>query len=127
MNKIKYSVEYDFKKASKSALWRSISTTEGLSRWFADDVSASGMDFTFTWNGESRDAKVTGIHDRKLVRFHWADDANESSYFEFKLHFNELVNEVSLEITDFAIPSEIEEEITLWDEAVSSLRKSSGV
>ena len=38
----------------------------------------------------------------QFVRFHWLDNDKDESYFEFNIQIDDLTNDVSLIITDFA-------------------------
>ena len=59
-----------------------------------------------------------------MVRFEWlGDDAdNDESYFEFVINQDDLTNDVSLTIVDFAEEDEVEETTSLWDSQVSKLK-----
>ena len=58
--------------------------------------------------------------ENKLVRFNWVDEEDE--YFEFKITRDELTNDVSLLIVDFAEDGEQEETEELWNTQVSDLK-----
>jgi hypothetical protein len=60
--------------------------------------------------------------DMKYVRFHWLDDDDDKSYFEFKLNVDELTGDMALIVTDFAEPDEIQDAKELWESQVSELR-----
>ena len=49
------------------------------------------------------------------------------SYFEFSIHTLELTGTTSLQITDFAEPSEKEDAIDLWDSQIHALNRSLGI
>ncbi len=61
------------------------------------------------------------------LRFHWLDDNDERTFFEFKVSINELTAEVMLIITDFAEPDEHDEIIDLWNSQVEKLRRITGI
>lgn len=123
MKKEKYHIEYIFSKAGKSSLWGHISSMSGLEGWFADKVSVNGKIYTFTWNAYSAKAEIVGINQNNYIRFHWLEDENPVSFFEFRLHKNELTGGIVLEITDFAEEHEKEDAINLWETEVKSLRR----
>ena len=62
------------------------------------------------------------------VRFKWQADEEENNdyYFEFKIQVDDLTNDVSLIITDFAEEDELEESKMLWDNLISSLKQILG-
>jgi hypothetical protein len=54
------------------------------------------------------------------------EDALPHSFFEIKIKINDLTQEVSLVITDFAYPSEIEEAKQLWKMQIADLKTKIG-
>jgi len=126
--KEKFQLEYVLNNISVSVLWSSISTPSGLSEWFADKVSVEDNNiYTFQWGKTSQKAEL--IHNRtgSYMRFHWLEDEEPKTYFEFRITLVELTNDVILTITDFANPDEKAEYITLWNNEVSALRKAYGM
>jgi hypothetical protein len=127
MKKEKFHIEYIFDKAGKTSLWNCISTTSGLSEWFADSVTAEDAIFTFVWNNYPNKAELLAINPGSFIRFHWLEDGSEETYFEFRIHKIELTGGVSLEIIDFAYPDEKEEAIILWGNEVKILKRILGL
>ena len=117
----KYDLEYVF-HASQKVLFERLSTSSGLSEWFADDVNQKDNIFTFEWDGSKQEAKMIHKKDNQVVRFHWLDSEDENSYFEFRFEVDALTNDLSLIITDFAEEDEIDENIELWDSQISELK-----
>jgi hypothetical protein len=127
MKKEKYHIEYIFDKAGKSSLWEYVSSVAGLEEWFADKVSVNGKIYTFTWKGYSAEAEIVGMSQNSHIRFHWLDDENPATFFEFRLHKNELTGGIMLEITDFAEEHEKEDSINLWETEIKLLRRILGL
>ena len=128
MAKTKIRMEYMLKAGSSNIVWSIISTPSGLETWFADKVSATDKTFTFRWGKtESRQAEVTNIRTNSFIRFHWKDDEDRKSYFEFKILYNELTEDLMLEIMDFANPDEIDDLKDLWESDVDKLKRVSGL
>lgn len=128
MNKQKIQMEYLLKSSSSNIIWSIISTPSGLETWFADKVNAQNKTFTFRWGKtEERKAEVTNIRTNHFIRFHWLDDENSKSYFEFKLVYNELTNDIVLEITDWAYPEEAEDVKDLWNSDIEKMKRVSGL
>jgi uncharacterized protein YndB with AHSA1/START domain len=128
MNKEKIHMEYMLKSSSSNIIWSIISTPSGLETWFADKVSSKNKTFTFRWGKtEERKAEVTSIRTNNYIRFHWLDDENPKSYFEFKLVYNELTKDIMLETTDWANPDEKEDVKDLWDSDIEKMRRTSGL
>ena len=126
MKKEKFHIEYVFDKVSKRSLWNHLTTPPGLSSWFADDVNVVGDRYEFIWDKMQENATVIYIKPETCVRFRWENDS-DNVYFEFRIHTIELTGSVSLEITDFAEPSEKTDSIGLWDSQVYELKRTLGV
>lgn len=118
-DKIKIQLEYVV-RCSPKVLYNRLSTASGLSEWFADDVRVRGKKYTFIWDGSEQTAEMTLHKENKLVRFTWEDE--EDGYFEFKISRDELTNDVSLLIVDFADDGEQEETEELWNSQISNLK-----
>ena len=127
MNKEKIHVEYVFNKASKTALWNYLTTSTGLSEWFADDVHIREKEYTFVWNKSPVKAELLIMVPNSKVRFKWVEDETPDSYFEFKLHTDEITGAIVLEITDFAEPEEKGHTINLWDSQIKELKRILGI
>lgn len=125
--KSKFELEYMLNSSPK-VLFSRLSTAEGLSEWFADDVTVDGDDYTFLWDEIEHKAQLIQLKDNKFVRFKWLDSDNEEEgYFEFKLDIDELTGDVALLITDFAEENEKEDAIYLWDTQITELKQVIGL
>lgn len=122
--KIKFQQEYSL-QASASLLYQYLSTSSGLSEWFADNVSSQGNKFVFLWAGYPEEAFLIARRQDKLVRFRWAEDS-EKYYFEVRIEEDELTGDVSLIVTDFSLPGELNESKQLWDRHINDLKKAIG-
>ena len=124
---ISFTLEFSF-HASPQLLFQYLSTPSGLSEWFADNVNSRGESFTFIWDDSEEYAKILKKKNNELVRFQWDTDAEEenSYYFEFKIQVDDLTNDVSLIVTDFAEEDELEESKMLWDNLISTLKQTLG-
>ena len=118
-DKIKINLEYVI-NCSPKVLYNRLSTASGLTEWFADDVRLRGKNYTFVWEGSEQTAEMTLHKENRLVRFSWVEE--EGTYFEFKIARDELTNDVSLLITDFADEDELAETEELWNTQVSELK-----
>jgi hypothetical protein len=126
MKKEKFHIEYVFDKVSKRSLWNHLTTPPGLSSWFADDVNVVGDRYEFFWDKTQENALVIYMKPETCIRFRWENDG-DNVYFEFRIHTIELTGSISLEITDFAEPSEKTDSISLWDSQVYELKRTLGV
>ena len=128
MNKVKFKFNYLLKQGSANIVWTMISTAIGLETWFADKVNVSGKHWTFQWGKtETREAELLLIRNGNYLRFHWLDDDTPKTYFELKLLYNELTEDLMLEITDWGEPSEEEDIRDLWDMGIDKLKRVSGL
>ena len=55
--KLKFELEFPI-HASTSMLFQYISTSSGLSEWFADNVNLRGDKFVFVWDDSEESAKL---------------------------------------------------------------------
>ena len=126
-DKKSFSIEYDF-HASKQMLFQYLSTPSGLGEWFADNVNSRGENFTFIWDDSEENAKLIQKKNNERARFQWEEDEEEDNpyYFEFKIQVDDITNDVSLIVTDFAEEDEMEEAKMLWNNLISSLKQILG-
>jgi uncharacterized protein YndB with AHSA1/START domain len=124
--KTKYELEYTL-NTSPVILYNRLSTPEGLSEWFADNVNLRRGKYTFIWEGAQQDASVIQKKANKFIRFQWVEDREEEVYFEFRIHTHELTGDVALLITDFAEEDEKDDAIDLWDTQISELKHAIGL
>ena len=117
--KKKFSIEYEI-KSSPRILYGFLCEPNGLTQWFADDVTVRDQLYTFTWDGEQQKAKLIAVKENKMVRFKWLDDEPQC-YFEMEILQDELTNDVALGITDFATEETINERKLIWDNQVEYL------
>jgi len=117
--KKKFTIEYEI-KSSPRILFGFLNEPNGLTQWFADDVSVKDQVYTFTWDDEQQKAKLLAVKENKLVRFRWIDD-DAQYYFEMEILQDELTNDVALAITDFAAEEAIGERKLIWNNQVEYL------
>ncbi|RLD64381.1 MAG: SRPBCC domain-containing protein [Bacteroidetes bacterium] len=126
MAKNKYQLEYVI-NTSERILFNRVSTASGLTEWFADDVNVNDNIYTFIWNGVEQDAKILAKKDLSYIKFHWVEDEEEDTFFEFRLNKLELTGGLALLVTDFAEEDEKEDAISLWDTQISELKHILGL
>jgi len=117
--KKKFNIEYEI-KSSPRILYTFLNEPNGLTQWFADDVSIRDSVYTFTWDDEQQTAKLIAIKENKLVRFRWIDD-DPQYFFEMEIVQDELTNDVALAITDFATDDTLAERKSIWDNQIKYL------
>ena len=125
----KFSIEYDMRSVPVALLWNYISTPNGLGQWFADSVSATGSEYTFTWSKQSESATVLSSRHSVAIRFRWHRDYDKPSpkpYFEMRIAKNELTGETAIFITDFSPAEELADARELWNSQIETLRTRLG-
>ena len=123
---VKFELEYVL-NTSVTVLYPRLVTLSGLSDWFADNVEINGDVYTFYWEGSDQSAKVLFKRRERGVRFRWLEDEGEDVYFEFKIHVDELTNELALIIIDFADEDEIDDAKDLWDKQIEKMKRNLGI
>ncbi|MGL5938439.1 MAG: START-like domain-containing protein [Phocaeicola sp.] len=128
MENTKLKLEYILKYGSINMLWSIISAPMGLETWVADKVWQENKIYYFQWGKtEIRKAKLLHSRINNFVRFHWLDDEDSTTYFEFKIEYNELTFEYMLTITENINPEEHEDQKELWDLSIENLHRTSGL
>lgn len=109
-------------RSSPSLLYNYISNPSGLSEWFADNVNSRGEKFTFIWDGDEQSAFLIRSKQDAYVRFQWEEDEDTKYYFELVILEDSLTGDVSLIVTDFADPGEVDEAKLLWESQIDDLK-----
>ncbi|MCB0429939.1 MAG: SRPBCC domain-containing protein [Flavobacteriales bacterium] len=118
--KERYSLEF-IVKSSPKILFNCISTPSGLSEWFSDDVNVRDQIYTFLWDGDEQQAELLDIKPNESIRFHWLDDEDPDTYFEFRIAKDDLTGEIALVVTDHADKAEKDEAMRLWNSQIHDL------
>ena len=125
-DKIKFDLEFPI-HSSPAFLYQYLSTPDGLSEWFADNVNSRSDIFTFIWDDSEEEAKRIGYKTNEKIRYKWLNDDDEAgTYFEFRIQVDALTNDVSLMVTDFADEDDIEESKMFWENQVAELKHTIG-
>lgn len=125
MEKEKYELEYLLKTSIK-VLDNMVSTPSGLSEWFADDVNIKDDVYTFIWDGSEEEAKLISKKNNAKIRWQWVENEDEDVYFELRYEVDPMTKSVILTVTDFAESDELEEAQRLWEQQVTTLRRTLG-
>jgi len=116
----KVEIEYPVHSA-KHILFSYLSTSSGLSEWFADKVNEKGDIMVFEWDGAQQAAKVLSAREDHHIRFRWLD-MPEAIYFEFRVETDEITGDLALIITDFCEDeSGVESAKNLWNSQIDNL------
>lgn len=121
--KVKYELEFPI-NASPSLLFQYISTPSGLSEWFADNVNSRGEYYTFIWNDSEEKARVTAKKTGERIKFRWVDEDDKDTDYscEIKIVEDEITNDVSLVVSDYAFEADLLEAEQLWTNQISELK-----
>ena len=119
-----FQTEYEI-KSSPGILFNFLSTSSGLSQWFADEVDINDNDCSFAWNGEEQKAQIIERVENDFIRYKWLSGV-EGEYFEFKIEKAEVTGDTILIITDFADEKDIADQKMLWDSQVKTLMQQIG-
>ena len=65
--KKKFNIEYEI-KSSPRILYSFLNEPNGLTQWFADDVSVRDQVYTFTWDDEQQTAKLLAVKENKFFK-----------------------------------------------------------
>ena len=59
-----------------------------------------------------------------MVRFRWLNDEEDGldTYFEFRIEVDDLTNDTSIIVTDFAEADEVDESKLLWESQIHELQ-----
>ena len=113
-------------RSSLRILFNQISTPSGLSEWFADNVNLNGKNYTFFWDRDEQEAELLSKKNNQSIKFRWTDEPKDT-FFELKIVIDDITQDISLIITDFAEDEEDEEEAKLlWNKQIEKLRQSIG-
>lgn len=124
-SKNKYQLEFPM-RSSLRILFSQISTPSGLSEWFADNVNIKGKNYTFFWDGDEQEAELVSKKNNQSVKFRWLDEPSDT-YFEFNIFVDDITQDISLVITDFAEDQEDEDEAKrLWNKQIEKLKQTIG-
>lgn len=119
--KKKVLVKFEFPiRSSAKILYGFLSTADGLEEWFADKITIKQNVYTFHWDGEDRQAKISHRKENVIIRFDWVGE-QEVTFLEFEIVTDELTNDVSLMVTDFCFENEKKETQQLWNSQIHDL------
>ena len=116
----KFELEYTI-HTSTPILFEFLTTPSGLSEWFCDDVNIRDNVYSFQWDDNTQKAHLIKIIEESQVRYQWVDK-NDHTYFEFRIERDDLTNDISLIVVDFADTAEDKHSSTLlWNSQIDKL------
>jgi uncharacterized protein YndB with AHSA1/START domain len=116
----KFELEY-IVHTSTPILFEFLTTPSGLSEWFCDDVNIRDNVYSFEWDNNAQKAQLIKYIEESVVRYQWTDK-NDNSYFEFRIERDDLTNDISLIVVDFAeTPEDRNSSTLLWNSQIDKL------
>jgi uncharacterized protein YndB with AHSA1/START domain len=125
MKRVQFTLEFLF-KASPNILYKFLSTTSCLVRWFCDKVDIQGDAYTFTWGETQEVAYLIDDFEEELLRFRWEDAPSPVEFLEYKISESPITGETILHITDFCDEGEVNEMRQIWTNQMKDLQKETG-
>lgn len=113
--------------ASAKSIWNQISSSRGLSEWFAPHVDLTGVSVHVFWDskGDDREAVITDAKDRTYIQWNWEDDPD--SYIRMEIVTTELSHTVSLLVEDHDLSMDTSTLEALWDKHIDRLKVTLGI
>ncbi len=128
MKKERYDIEFVLGNASQRSLWRMLTEPGALQEWFADKVMLYDKTiYTFIWDKKAMNAEMVLKKPMTQVRYSWLLEDTPNTYFEFKIHKQDLTGDMSLEVSDFAYSTDKEDSIMLWQYQIDQLKRRLGI
>ena len=127
----KFVADYQI-NTSRRTIYPYLSTASGLSQWFADDVTINeDKVYNFIYDGEDHFAKAVVMRNNHNVKFEFfepgsQDEDKEKAYIEFRLDENELTQTFFLRVTDYSDVYDEEEQMSIWEGLIGTLREIIG-
>lgn len=116
----KYELEYII-HTSTPILFEFLTTPSGLSEWFCDDVNIRDNVYSFQWDENLQYARLIKFVEESVVRYQWLEKT-DNSYFEFRIERDDLTNDISLIVADFAdTPEDKHSSTLLWNSQIDKL------
>ena len=124
--KVKFELEFPM-HSSPAFLFQYLSTPDGLSEWFADNVNSRSDIYTFIWGDSEEQAQRISHKTNERIKYKWLNDEDDKDvYFEFYIQVDALTKDVSLIVIDFADADEVDESKMFWENQISELKQTIG-
>ena len=92
-----------------------------MSEWFCDDVNIRDNVYSFQWDENLQNARLIKFVEESVVRYQWLDKS-DNTYFEFRIERDDLTNDISLIVADFAdTPEDKHSSTLLWNSQIDKL------
>lgn len=116
-----YRNEFLMNSASVRSIWNEISTSRGLTEWFAEKVDITGNKVHVFWDrkGDDRKATIEVREEPTKIKWVWQDDPE--SFLSMEIVETELSKTVSLIVEDHDVRMERETLESLWENHIEKL------
>jgi hypothetical protein len=115
-------------KTSVKVFENLIFTPNGLSEWFAEEVSVKEDIYNFHWDGSDEKARLISYKPGQHIKWIWLEDEENEldTYFEISYKVDEMTKTLVLNIVDYATEEDYEEVEMLWEASVQELKRVLG-
>ncbi len=132
MKKEKILIEQHLNSTAPNIIWKVISTDGGLSRWIADSVKEVNGKFVFIWGNEwshheKRSASTMEKMRHSHLKLRWDDETDPEAFLEIRMVRTEVIGGYTLQITDYALPEDVDSLLDIWDQNLEQLRRNTGL
>lgn len=125
MDRVRFTFEYIF-RASPSMLYKFLSTSDCLIRWYCDEVDITGTRYVFVWDGSEEMATLIENREDELLRFQWDEAESPTEFLEYKMSTSPVTGETILEVSDFCDEDEVDDQRQLWETQIKRLQSATG-
>lgn len=127
MELIRIELEYIL-GSPKKLVYERISSSYGLSEWFADSVNVTNeVEYTFNWGKESSKLILIEKKINNHTIFKWLDKTQTNATLEFRINQSDLTKETTLTIIDFVEIEEINWTKEFYNQKIKNLKTVLGV
>ncbi len=124
MERVQINLEYLF-KASPKILYQFLTAPDCLIRWFCDEVEIDGDSYIFGWQGTEETAELIDSEEEAFLKFQW-EEAEENEFLEYRISKGQVTGQTTLVISDYCDEDEIDDQKSLWESQMKSLRHAMG-
>lgn len=119
--------EYLLDRVSAKSVWNQISTSRGLSEWFAPKVEVYGISVHVFWDDQGDDRSASIVEAKEGTRFKWVWDDDPKSYLSMEIVTTELSHTISLLVEDHDRGLDPKTLDALWENHIEKLKNTLGV
>ena len=123
-NRTEINLEFIF-ACSPAMLHKFLTTSDGLTSWFCEEVEINNDQYTFTWEGETEKAKLIENHAKSHIQFDWAGRENPEST-RFEIIRSPITRETILYVKTTCEDSFKDEEEIYWNNIIEELKHATG-